>query len=528
MTKSHIARVLGSAAAAGLAAALIVPGAAASAPQDGRFIAASKDRAIPNSYIVVFKDTASLRATATVGSAARELSGKHGAKLGRTYTSSVRGFSATVSEAKAREIAKDSRVAYVQQNGKVRASDTQSGATWGIDRIDQRALPLSTTYTYGTTASNVSAYVVDTGIRASHSQFGGRAKSGYDFIDNDANSDDGNGHGTHVAGTIGGSTYGVAKGVTLYGVRVLDNDGFGTDAGVIAGIDWVTTNAKKPAVANMSLGGDASTALDDAVKRSIAAGITYGIAAGNDTVDACTQSPSRVPEGITVGSTTRTDAASDFSNYGSCLDIFAPGSSITSSWNTSDSATSTISGTSMATPHVVGAAALYLAANPSATPAQVRDALVNGATTGVVTSAGTGSPNRLLYTGTGTTPTPSPTASPGGGTFTNGTDVAIPDAGAAVTSSIAVTGVSGNAPSTLKVTVDVRHTYRGDIVLDLVAPDGTAYRLKAASSADSSDNVAATYTVNASSEVANGTWKLRAQDLYAADTGYINSWTLQF
>ncbi len=518
----RLLKVLGLTTAAGLTAALLTPGAAAAAPSDGTYIAAAPGRAIAGSYIVVFKDSASLRTRDTVGKAARDLSKRHRATLGHTYSASVRGFAAAMSEAEARELSTDPRVAFVQENGKVHASATQNNATWGIDRIDQRALPLSTTYTYATTASNVSAYVIDTGVRTSHSQFGGRAKSGYDFVDNDANADDGNGHGTHVAGTIGGSTYGVAKGVTIYGVRVLDDEGSGTDAGVIAGIDWVTANAKKPAVANMSLGGDASTALDNAVKKSIAAGITYGVAAGNDSVDACGDSPGRVPEAITVGSTTSTDARSSFSNYGTCLDIFAPGSSITSSWNTSNSATSTISGTSMATPHVVGAAALYLASNPSATPAQVRDALVTGATTGAVTSPGSGSPNRLLYTGTATTP------SPGGKYFENGTDLNVPDAGTAVTSSLTVSGVAGNAPSTLKVGVDIQHTYRGDLVIDLLAPDGTAYRLKSSSDSDSADNVVTTYTVNASSEVANGAWKLRVQDVYAADTGYLNKWSLQF
>jgi subtilisin family serine protease len=529
VTTRRLLRVFGpTALAATVAAALLSTGTASAAPDTGTLLAAPADRAIAGSYIVVLKDSATLRSRDTVAKTARELSTRHGGKVGHTYSSSVRGFSAKISEAKARELAADPRVAYVQQDGKVHASATQNNATWGIDRIDQRALPLSTTYTYATTASNVSAYIIDTGVRASHSQFGGRAKSGYDFVDNDANSDDGNGHGTHVAGTIGGSTYGVAKGVTIYGVRVLDDEGSGTDAGVIAGIDWVTAHAVKPAVANMSLGGDASTALDDAVKRSIAAGITYGLAAGNETANACTGSPSRVPEGITVGATTSTDARASYSNYGTCLDIFAPGSSITSSWNTSDSATNTISGTSMATPHVVGAAALYLAANPSATPAQVRDALVNNATTGVVTSPGTGSPNRLLYTGTGTTPTPTPTPTPGGKYFENGTDLSIPDAGTAVTSSITVSGVTGNAPSTLKVGLDIQHTYRGDLVIDLLAPDGTAYRLKNSASTDSADNVVTTYTTNASSEVANGVWKLRVRDVYADDTGYLNKWSLQF
>jgi subtilisin family serine protease len=234
-------------------------------------------------------------------------------------------------------------------------------------------------------------------VRISHTTFGGRAANGWDFVDNDGVAQDGNGHGTHVAGTIAGSQYGVAKGAKVVGVRVLDNSGSGTTAGVVAGIDWVTANAVKPAVANMSLGGGASTSLDDAVRRSIASGVTYAIAAGNSNVDAGSSSPARVTQAITVGATERTDARASYSNFGSVLDIFAPGSGITSSWGTSDTATNTISGTSMATPHVAGVAARYLQSNPGASPAQVSSALVSAATPNKVTSPGAGSPNRLLF-----------------------------------------------------------------------------------------------------------------------------------
>ena len=240
--------------------------------------------------------------------------------------------------------------------------------------------------------------MIDTGVRISHSQLGGRAVNGYDAVEGDTVAQDGNGHGTHVATTIAGTTYGVAKSARIVAVRVLDNNGSGTTAGVIAGIDWVTAHhtAGAPAVANLSLGGGASTALDNAVKNSIADGVTYAVAAGNSGVNASSTSPARVPAAITVGATSNTDAKASWSNFGSVLDLFAPGVSITAGWNTSDTATSTISGTSMATPHVAGAAAIYLAGHPSATPAQVATALVNGATTGKVTSPGSGSPNRLL------------------------------------------------------------------------------------------------------------------------------------
>ena len=286
----------------------------------------------------------------------------------------------------------------MEQNQTVHLADTtQSSAPWGLDRIDQAALPLSGTYTYPDSAgSGVTAYVIDTGVRITHSQISGRASYGYDAVDGDTTAADGNGHGTHVATTIAGSTYGVAKKAKIVAVRVLDNAGSGTTAGVIAGIDWVTDNHSGPSVANLSLGGGASSTLDTAVRNSIASGVTYAVAAGNSSANASSYSPARVTEAITVGATTSTDARASYSNYGSVLDIFAPGSSITAGWYTSDTATNTISGTSMATPHVAGAAAVYLAGHTSATPAQVATALVNGATSNAVTSPGSGSPNKLL------------------------------------------------------------------------------------------------------------------------------------
>ncbi|MCX5068436.1 S8 family serine peptidase [Micromonospora lupini] len=476
--------------------------------------------AVPDSYIVVLKDTAV--ASGRVGDAAQRLTGRHGGRVAHTYGTALRGFEVTVSAKAAARIAADPAVAYVEQNHTVSISGTQANPpSWGLDRIDQRNLPLDSSYTYPNTASNVHAYIIDTGIRFAHNDFGGRATSGYDAVDG-GSADDCNGHGTHVAGTVGGSSYGVAKGVQLVGVRVLNCSGSGTNAGVIAGVDWVTANAIKPAVANMSLGGGANSSLDTAVRNSIASGVTYGLAAGNDNgANACNTSPARTTEAITVGSTTSSDARSSFSNIGTCLDIFAPGSSITSAWYTSNTATNTISGTSMATPHVVGAAALVASANPSWTPAQVRNELVANATPNVVSNAGSGSPNLLLYVGSGGT-TPPPT----GCTGTNGTDVSIPDAGAAVTSSITISGCGRNASSASTVAVNIVHTYRGDLVIDLLAPDGSAYRLKNSSTSDSADNVNTTYTANVSGEAADGIWRLQVRDTYSADTGYINSWTL--
>jgi subtilisin family serine protease len=362
-------------------------------------------RKIPDQYIIVFEPRVE-----DVEAAADDLVKMNRGRRKHVYSRAIKGFSATLSEQAAEKIAADPRVAYVEEDGEVSIEATQSNATWGLDRIDQRDRPLSTTYQYDTTASNVKVYIIDTGIRTTHSQFGGRAINGYDAVDGSLPAADCNGHGTHVAGTVGGSTYGVAKGATLVAVRVLDCNGSGSNSGVIAGIDWVTSNhsAGAPAVANMSLGGGASSALDDAVRRSITDGVTYAVASGNSNVDACSSSPARVSEAITVNSSTSTDARSSFSNYGSCTDIFAPGSSITSAWYSSDTATNTISGTSMATPHVAGVAALYLAGNTSASPATVWAAIRDNASLNKITSPGTGSPNRLLYSLFGSAPPPPP------------------------------------------------------------------------------------------------------------------------
>ncbi|GIJ45110.1 hypothetical protein Val02_19960 [Virgisporangium aliadipatigenens] len=379
-------------ATAATAATVLAMGSAASAAPVGDIQVAGGPTAVADSYIVVLKSDAS-----SVDSTAGRLVSRHGGTVRQTYSAALRGFEVTVGEAAAKRIAADPAVAYVEQNHVVSIAATQTNPpSWGLDRIDQRNLPLNSSYTYPNTASNVRAYIIDTGIRFNHSTFGGRATSGYDAVDG-GSADDCNGHGTHVAGTVGGSQYGVAKGVAIVGVRVLNCSGSGTVAQVVAGVNWVRANAVKPAVANMSLGGGVSTSIDTAVANAVSSGVTFALAAGNSNANACNSSPARVASAITVGATDRNDNRASFSNYGSCVDIFAPGVGITSAWYTSTTATNSISGTSMASPHVAGAAALILSAHTGYTPAQVASAMTGVATSGVVVNPGSGSPNRLLF-----------------------------------------------------------------------------------------------------------------------------------
>ncbi len=348
----------------------------------------SRGEVIPNSYIVVFKDgpLASLNAGLKVAN----LIGKPPTFV---YDGVLNGYAATLTPEVLAKVRLDPDVAYIEQDQVVTLETTQSGATWGIDRIDQRNLPLSGSYTYTSTGSGVTVYIIDTGIQTSHSQFGGRAAVSYDAFG--GNGQDCNGHGTHVAGTVGSATYGVAKGVTLRAVRVLNCSGSGTTSGVIAGMNWVANNHVARAVANMSLGGGYSSASNTAANNLANRGVFLAVAAGNSNANACNSSPSSAANATSVAASSSTDARASFSNYGSCTHLYAPGVSIRSTWL--NGGTRTISGTSMASPHVAGVAALYKATYGDASYSTIRSWLINNATTGVITGNPSGTPNRLLY-----------------------------------------------------------------------------------------------------------------------------------
>jgi len=405
------------------------------------FLKAKPGEPVRGDFIVVFKDHVASR------SSGPQIARRVGARVGAVWTRALNGILLKgVSERALYKLSRDARVKYIEEDGIVEMSATQNNPpSWGLDRVDQRALPLSGSYTYNVDGTGVHAYIIDTGVHDTHVDFGGRATQEVNFAG--GVNDDCNGHGTHVSGTVGSSTYGIAKNVTIHGVKVLDCNGSGTNSGVISGIDWVTANHISPAVANMSLGGGASTSIDNAVNNSVASGVFYAVAAGNESTDACTKSPARAADAYTVGSTTSTDGMSSFSNFGTCVDIFAPGSSITSTWNTSNTATNTISGTSMATPHVTGSAALVFDAHPAWTPAQVKTELTDTATCGVISGIPSG-PNLLLYTLGGSDPNcgapPPPPPPPGNcpagfvnqftGTLSSGSaDLVTPDCNASGT-----------------------------------------------------------------------------------------------
>jgi subtilisin family serine protease len=529
-----------------------------------------------DSYVVVLKKGSGISTLEAHGvdDTANEMATRFKGRVKHKYRSAVRGFSVTMTPRQARRLAADSRVSYVMQNRKFHMSDVQQNPpSPGLDRIDQRTLPLDDAYTSDVTGAGATVYVIDTGIDTTHPDFEGRAVSGIDTINDDNDSTDCNGHGTHVAATIGGKTFGVAKGVRLVGVRVLDCKGNGDAASVLAGIDFVTNNAVRPAVANMSLGGNVDETLDKAIRSSIESGVTYTLAAGNENADACNTSPARTAEAITVGAVDQNDARPAFSNFGPCVDLFAPGTNIKSA--SLNGGSTVLSGTSMASPHVAGAAALFLASNPTATPQQVEDSLVANASPGVG-NLEKGSPDKLLFTGAtavaagqtdpatgepapipavpagGDVPVtgepapvptePTPTAPPAGGaapaapaagggtgstcgTFSNGKNTDVPSPGTTI-SEIRVTGCAGVASARTRVDVHVKHPYRGDLGIELVAPDGTVYRLKRPNARDVSADVDGFAVINAAGEAKNGIWKLRVTDSFRGDAGVIDSWSV--
>ncbi|GAA1339775.1 S8 family serine peptidase [Saccharothrix algeriensis] len=513
---------------AALATALAVA-PPASAQGEADFVKARHPFA--GSFLVSLKDTPRHQAQdqaqiqAQIQAASETLVSRYGGRLKTVFSAAMEGFLVRgLSDAQARRLAADPAVERVYQDGTAQAAETQDNPTWGLDRVDQKNLPLDRKYTYNTTASNVTTYVLDSGIRTTHTEFEGRASHGYDFVDEDPEAQDCNGHGTHVAGTIGGRTWGVAKKTKLVAVRILGCGGSAPDSDGVEGIEWIAKNAAKPAVVNGSFTFDTPGIGDEAISRLAAAGVTFVVAAGNNSADACNTGPARNTNVIAVGATDNNDNRASFSNYGTCVDIFAPGNNITSASHSGDTGSTNMSGTSMASPHVAGGAALHLAGNASATPAQVLKALTDNATSGAVKNPGSGSPNKLLYTTNFGGGGPEPCA---GGS--NADDVAIPDAGSAVTSSVSVSGCEGAGTAKTSIKVDINHSYTGDLAIDLVGPSGASFVLRKAGGVGSAGGVHETFTVDTSSEKSrNGTWKLRVTDVYSYDTGNIDNWSLSF
>ncbi|MFJ8162422.1 S8 family serine peptidase [Streptomyces sp. NPDC096136] len=386
-------------------------GPAEAGPAHGRVRTASAP--IPGRYVVVFREQpasvphgpapdaghAAAAAASAAASAAARTARTHGGTVRTVFSTALRGYAAEMTAAQAERVAADPEVSYVQQDGLHAAAATQTDPPWGLDRIDQRDLPLDRKYTAAQSAANVTVYLVDSGLRTTHSQFQGRAAIGVDEVGDGRNGADCTGHGTHVAGTVGGKDFGVAKGVRLVAVRVTDCRDRAATSAIIAAADWITAHAAGPAVVNMSINGGANTAEDDAIKRSISSGVTWVVSSGNGNTDACANSPARIGAAIVVNNSTADDARRSDSNFGPCTDLFAPGTAITSAGNQSDTAGRQLSGTSMAAPHVTGAAALFLSTHPGATPAEVHSALTAAATTGKIRGAGKDTPNRLLFTG---------------------------------------------------------------------------------------------------------------------------------
>ncbi|WP_433323458.1 S8 family peptidase [Spirillospora sp. CA-294931] len=517
------ARIAAAGIGLAVAAALLGGTPASAAPAEGKIHQAKKHYA--GQYIVVLKADAQKAAKGK----AESLADKYGGDVTSTYSVTLNGYAVKkMSEGQAKKLAADPSVKAVYEDGTTRAAGEQPNPpSWGLDMVDQKTHTLDKKYVYPNTADSVTAYVIDSGVKKDHSEFEGRVSFGYDFVDNDADASDCFWHGTHVAGTIAGKTVGVAKKAKIVAVRSLGCGGSAPDSATVSSMEWVAKNGTTPGVVNMSLGMDSVGVGDEQVKAMVAKGFVVAVAGGNAGSDACQTSPARVPEAITVG--WMNQGGSRSGNYGTCLDLFAPGGNIYSADHTGSYRTG--SGTSMATPHVAGAAALDLEANPGSTPAQVRDRLVNNSTPNLVSNAGSGSPNKHLWVGY-------ITGGPGPGTCglkSNDEDVAIPDqlpdaapSGDPVGSSITQDKCDGQARAALPVKVDIDHTFTRDLKIDLVGPSGKVYALKAAGGIGESGGVHKTYTVDASAEKANGTWKLQIQDLFMYDEGKLTGWSIDF
>ncbi|MGZ3145325.1 S8 family serine peptidase [Lentzea chajnantorensis] len=500
-----------------VATATVAATAGQAVAQQPEAAVAQAERHHPGQYVVVLK----AEARAAAGGQAEALTRRYGGRVTDTYSVTLNGFAVRdLSEQQARRLAADPSVRSVHQDGTSRANGEQPNPpSWGLDQVDQRTTALDKKYAYPNEGEGVTAYVIDSGISVQHPEFEGRASHGYDLLDNDADASDCYWHGSHVAGTIAGKTVGVAKKAKVVAVRSLDCRGSGPDSVTVSAMEWVAKNAVKPAVVNLSLGMDVLGVGDEQVKAMVAKGLVVVVSAGNNGEDACGVSPARVPEALTVGwfNKDRTRGG----NYGRCVDLFAPGGNIHSSDNAGSFRTA--SGTSMASPHVAGAAALYLSAHPGATPQQVGDALVRSATPDLVSNPGTGSPNRLLFVGDVGGGTP-----PRCGARSNDEDVAIPDAGTAVGTSVTQDSCDGKASAALSVRVDIDHGYTGDLAIGLVGPSGTAYPLQRAGGVGESGGVHRSFTVDASREEANGTWRLLVTDTYRFDTGTLTGWSITF
>ncbi|SHG82316.1 S8 family peptidase [Streptoalloteichus hindustanus] len=504
-------------------AALLLPlgGLAAHAEPEGAVVQAKQP--IKDSYIVVLHDARSEAKQPAVQAAATDLSRRYGGQVKATFEHTLRGFAVHgMSEQQARRIAADPAVRKVYQDGTTTATGEQSDPTWGLDRVDQRDLPLDNRYRYNNEADASTVYVVDTGIIKDNPDFEGRATIAADFLKDGQNGVDCNGHGTHVAGTVASKTYGVAKKAKIVALRVLDCQGRGPDSATVEAMEWIAANGVRNSVVNMSLGFDQAGVGDEALKNATAKGHLFVVAAGNDNKNACDVSPARVPEAVTVGGTAYSngrDGRYSGSNHGSCVDISAPAVNV-ESLGLNNGSTATMTGTSMATPHVAGAAAMYRAWRPDETPQQVHDALAANATSGKIPNLPANTPDKLLYTGfIGSGGNGCPPA-------TNGKATPIPDAGDAIESPVTVSSCAGNAPASTSVSVDIKHPYPADLAIDLVTPSGKVTNLKKAGGVDESDGVRRTYTVDVSAETRNGTWKLRVADVQRFDSGVLNSWTL--